>query len=237
VNAADQRRPALILVEDNETLREELAHYLSEEGFSVRGVDWGRELDAALVAHHTDILILDLNLPEEEGNSITKRIRASMPHLGIIVLTARVRSIDRLEAYAAGADVYLTKPTRPEELTSVVNNLFARLGPPKKVAHWQLDTIELTLLSPEGKLIKLTEGEALLLRELALHEQFADHWALISHLGDARISEKINKARIEVLVSRLRNKLEHHFDIGISIKALRGRGYRLGFPVVVKNPS
>lgn len=229
------RVPSLILVEDNETLRDELALYLSEEAFAVRGVDCGRALNEALAAQGADILILDLNLPEEDGISITTRIRRMMPDLGIIILTARVRSIDRLEGYAAGADVYLTKPTRPEELAAVVRNLFGRLKPAPGTDQWELDVATLMLRTPGGVLLRLTASEARLLKELAFSGQYMDHAALMARLGDEELSEKINKARLEVLISRLRNKLGLHIGTGIGIKALRGRGYQLGFSLIVRN--
>ncbi len=106
MNSDGLQMPSLIVVEDNETLRQELVLYLAEEGFRVRGVDGGAELNQAIQEQATDILILDLNLPEEDGISITRRIRQALPNIGIIMLTARLRSTDRLEGYAAGADVY-----------------------------------------------------------------------------------------------------------------------------------
>lgn len=198
-------------------------------------MDCGEELNETIKVQRADILILDLNLPEEDGIRITTRIRSSLPDLGIIILTARVRSIDRLEGYAAGADVYLTKPTRPEELAAVVRNLFGRLRPRMSTAQWQLDMAGLMLLSPAGAEIRLTGGEARLLKELALCGQYMDHAALISRLGDEERSEKINKARIEVLISRLRSKLGPHVGTGFDIKALRSRGYQLCFPLIVRN--
>lgn len=233
LNAA--KVPAVIVVEDNETLRDELVLYLSEEGFAVRGVGNGEELNRAIEAQPTDILILDLNLPQEDGISITRRIRRSLPTVGIILLTARVRSTDRLEGYATGADVYLTKPTRPEELVAVVRNLFARLGVGTSTLQWQLDMTGLILHSPKGAQIELTGTEARLLKELAVNGQFLDHAALLLRFGDADQSEKINKARMEVLISRLRSKLGPHIDSGLDIKALRGQGYQLGFVLIVNN--
>ncbi len=227
--------PSLILVEDNETLRDELALYLRDEGFAVRGVDCGEELDAILCTQATDILILDLNLPDEDGLGITRRIRASMPDLGIVILSARVRGIDRLEGYAAGADVYLTKPTRPEELTAVVRNLFGRLKPKVPTAQWQLDIAGAALHCPDGNFVKLTGNETLLLREMALSGPYANHGKLLSMFGDDDQSEKINKARIEVLISRLRQKLAPHVGTDTPITALRGRGYQLGFTMTVRN--
>ena len=235
MNSVDTKTPSLIVVEDNETLRSELVLYLSEEGFSVRGVGSGEELSQAIEAQPTDILILDLNLPEEDGISITRRIRRSLPTVGIILLTARVRSTDRLEGYASGADVYLTKPTRPEELVAVVTNLFARLNVGTGPLPWQLDMAGLMLHSPEGAMIELTGTEARLLKELAVNGQFLDHATLLLRFGNTDQSEKVNKARIEVLISRLRSKLGAHISSGFDIKALRGQGYQLGVVLVIKN--
>lgn len=229
------RIPSVIVVEDNETLRDELVLYLSEEGFAVRGVGSGAELNQAMQAHPTDILILDLNLPEEDGISITRRIRRSLPNVGIILLTARVRSTDRLEGYATGADVYLTKPTRPEELVAVVRNLFSRLGVGVDPRQWQLDMVGLMLHTPNGAEIELTGSEARLLKELSVNGQFLDHAALLLRFGDKDQSEKINKSRMEVLISRLRIKLGPHISGGFDIRALRGQGYQLGFVLGVKN--
>lgn len=235
MNLVSHGVPSVIVVEDNLTLRQELVLFLSEEGFVVRGVGSGEELNQALQAQRADILILDLNLPAEDGISITRRIRNALPAIGIIILSARVRSTDRLEGYATGADVYLTKPTRPDELAAVVKNLFGRIESALAPVQWRLDMAGLILNSPTGAKIVLTGSEALLLKALALSGQFMNHAALIARFGDDELSEKINKARIEVLISRLRTKLGFYMGEGFDIKALRGRGYQLGFLLVVEN--
>jgi DNA-binding response OmpR family regulator len=229
------RVPSVVVVEDNETLRDELVLYLSEEGFAVRGVGSGQELNDAMEALPTDILILDLNLPEEDGISITRRIRRSLPTVGIIMLTARLRSTDRLEGYASGADVYLTKPTRPEELVAVVRNLFSRLGVRVDPAPWEIDMAGSMLHSPKGLQIELTANEARLLMALTVNGQFLDHAALLSRFGGEAQSEKINKSRLEVLISRLRTKLGPHISRGFDICAVSGQSYQLDFVLVVKN--
>ncbi|MDD2880837.1 MAG: response regulator transcription factor [Rhodoferax sp.] len=235
MNLNGAKAPSVIVVEDNETLRDELVLYLSEEGFAVRGVGSGAELNQAIEACSADILILDLNLPEEDGISITRRIRSALPTVGIILLTARVRSTDRMEGYANGADVYLTKPTRPEELVAVVKNLFARLGVRPSPTPWQLDMSGCTLHSPTELLIELTANEARLLMALSVNGQFLDHATLLSRFGDESQTEKTNKARLEVLISRLRTKLGPHIHNGFDIRAVRGQGYQLGFVLAVKN--
>jgi DNA-binding response OmpR family regulator len=95
MNTATSELPSVILVEDNERLREELVHYLSEEGFFARGVDSGDDLNRALEQQLADILVLDLNMAQEDGLSITRRIRRALPGLGVIILTGRVRSRER----------------------------------------------------------------------------------------------------------------------------------------------
>lgn len=235
MNSKGTKAASVIVVEDNEILRQELVLYLSDEGFAARGVDTGEELNRALQAESADILILDLNLPEEDGIDIARRIRNALPEVGIVMLTARMRANDRLEGYAAGADVYLTKPTRPKELVAVINNLFARLRVGAGPAPWQLDMAELSLRSPKGARIELSAGEARLLKEFALCGQYLDLDTLQSRFGDASQSEKINKARLEVAISRLRAKLGPHLDGGFDIKSLRGQGYRLGFVLTLNN--
>ena len=109
---------SVMIVEDNARLRLELSDYLRDEGFDVTAVSDGDEMNSALESQMPSIVILDLNLPGEDGISISKRLRSALPHVGVVMLTARVRSIDRNEGYAAGADVYLTKPTSPEAVPS-----------------------------------------------------------------------------------------------------------------------
>lgn len=159
--AASMAIPSVIVVEDNEILRVEMVLLLSEEGFDVRGVYSGEGLNQAIEERPADLLILDLNLPGEDGISITRRIRSALPSVGIIILSARVRSTDRLEGYATGADVYLTKPARPEELTAVLRNLFGRIGRVSPPRQWQLGMAEHSLVSPQGQVITLTGAKPL----------------------------------------------------------------------------
>jgi DNA-binding response OmpR family regulator len=226
---------SLLLVEDNITLREELSDFLRAEGFTVKVAGDGLEMNRAIERDMPDIVILDLNLPLEDGIDITKRVRASLPDLGLIILSARVRSSDRKEGYESGADIYLTKPTNPVELVSVIKNLRRRLKPVKTQPNWLLDTMKNTLTSPDNAEIKLTGSETLLIKELVLHGRFATHDDLISYVGNPDKDEDSNKLRIEVLISRLRKKLSTHIDPGLFINVLRGRGYQLKIPIELKN--
>ena len=228
---------SVLLVEDNLTLRDELSDFLRAEGFHVRVTGDGQEMNKAIEIAMPDILILDLNLPLEDGIDITKRIRSSLPELGIIILSARVRSSDRKDGYESGADIFLTKPTNPVELVSVIQNLHRRLKPVKTQTTWQLDTIKNIITSPSGIEIKTTGSETMLLKELILHGRFATHENLISYVGDPDKDEDTNKLRIEVLISRLRKKLSPHIDPSLFINVLRGRGYQLKVQIELKNMS
>ena len=105
-------KPAVLLVEDNYRLSDELKLFLSEEGFDVRCADCGEAMDQALKKRPADVLILDLNLPEEDGISIVKRIRTSLPAMRILILTARTMSSDKVMGYESGADVGSEKEER-----------------------------------------------------------------------------------------------------------------------------
>lgn len=115
--------PDIIIVEDNVALREALADHLEDDGFVVRGVDDGASLYAALAERATQALVLDLNLPFEDGSAIAKRVRKDFPGIAILILSARVRRNDGGEAFANVADAYLSKPAMPDELTRVLRRL------------------------------------------------------------------------------------------------------------------
>ena len=122
--------PEVIVVEDNLSVLEALVEHLQSEGFRVRGVETGHALDVALAERPADALVMDLNLPFEDGISITKRVRQKLPGIGLLILSARVHPQDRLASYSSGADVYLPKPASPHELTLALRALCSRVAGP-----------------------------------------------------------------------------------------------------------
>ena len=229
-----QNNNSVILVEDNISLREALEHHLVDAGFSIRGVGDGQELNQELAISKPDVIVLDLNLPEEDGISIAKRVRLAYPSMGIVMLTARVRSIDRHEGYDSGADVYLTKPVNPSELTTVLQNLCRRISPQVDNQAWSLHLASLQLVSPAKEVIKLTVSEAKLLQELALSGELLSMSRLIEVFGDIDLPEPTNKLRIEQVVSRVRRKMDVLLGGQPSIKAVTRLGYKLFVPVVIE---
>jgi DNA-binding response OmpR family regulator len=226
-NSANQ----ILLVEDNIALREALEDHLSSVGFGVRGVGDGTELNQALSVAVPHVVVLDLNLPEEDGLSIARRLRQAFPHIGIVMLTARVRSIDRSEGYESGADVYLTKPVKPHELTTVLQTLCRRMVPSTSPNAWVLRMSALQLEPPGQPPITLTVSEANLVYELALSAELLSMSRLIDLFGDIDLPESTNKLRIEQIVSRVRRKMDAILCGQPDIKAVTRMGYKLFVPV------
>jgi DNA-binding response OmpR family regulator len=228
-----QNTPSLVLVEDNDALREELENYLTDEGFDVRGADSGESLNQTLLIRPADILILDLNMAEEDGISICKRIRRSMPEVGILMLTARVMSSDKLAGYESGADIYMTKPARPAELAAAIRNLYNRLMPKQTQARWVLDTKLLSIRNPNKATIAISLAEAKLLKLLAMNNEYVDLETIQSYLQEDDLESAKFKLRLEVLISRLRNKIDVNTERVNPIKSVRGRGYQLCIDVEI----
>lgn len=229
MNVANQVKPKLVIVEDYEILRQELCEFLDGEGFDVSGVDSGEELNLVLNVVIPDILVLDLNLPGEDGISIAKRIRQTLPQIAIVMMTARVTHADRMEGYQTGADVYLTKPVNPEELLLVLNNLVKRIKPhdsQKENGFWVFNPGKGKLVSPSKEEIDLTGSEVSFIKLMTMApSQQVDVSELLFKLEKS--DDEAGKAQLEALVSRLRRKINKHSDGQQSIKALWGKGYQL----------
>lgn len=222
-----QHTPSLILVEDNAALSQELENYLTQEGFDVRCADGGEALDQALLERPANLLVLDLNMAEEDGLSIAKRIRKSLPAVGIVMLTARVMSADKVAGYESGADVYMTKPARPAELVAAIRNLLNRLVPEPVPTQWILDTKSLNIRLQKTASVQLTSIETNLLKILALSNGCVRHETIKALLHEEYLDDAKFKLRLEVLISRLRAKLSPHTGQVNPIKAVRGSGYQL----------
>lgn len=218
-------------------MREALCEHLSFEGFDVRGVDDGQALTTELALRPADALVLDLNLPFEDGISIATRVRRACPDIGILILSGRVLPRDRVDGYTSGADVYLTKPASPEELTTVLRNLCRRLQPTALAPEWLLDPAQLALTCPQGRRTALSVSESALLQALALAGGLLSLARLSKLFGDPSLEEEANKVRIEKLISRVRQKLAPLLDDQPSIKAVHRQGYKLFVPIRVAPSS
>jgi DNA-binding response OmpR family regulator len=218
----------LLLVEDHDSLREVMAEVLAAAGHHVLGVGSAEAIDELPAGFNFDIALLDLNLPGEDGLALAARLRRIHPGVGIIMVTARYTLDAKLAGYAHGADLYLTKPTEPQELCAAVLSLARRLSsctPDSSVSGFRLVLTTRVLLTPQGPL-PLRGAEAALLQALALAPGHSlEYWQLLAVLDKAMDAQ--GKTQLEVLVSRLRTKLLAHDSPANPLQAVRGRGYRL----------
>lgn len=181
-----------------------------------------------------DVYVIDLNLPDEDGLSLTRRLRAAHPNVGIVITTARTQIGDKVVGYESGADLYLTKPVHPKELMAGVASLGKRLrtsGLPHR--SMVLDLSRMQLIGPEGS-VELTASDALVLSALARAPgQKLERWQIAEIVGGSD-SEPPSAATLEMRITRLRKKLASVGAPAPHIKALHKVGYTLCTPVVLQ---
>ncbi len=120
--------PHIVVVDDEEDLREPVAAYLREQGMEVDEAGGGADLDAILARGMPTLVVLDVTMPDEDGFSIARRLRALNPTIGIVMLTARRDVIDRVVGLELGADDYIMKPFEPRELLARIRSVLRRLA-------------------------------------------------------------------------------------------------------------
>ena len=223
----------VVVVEDHDLVRDELVDFLNRPGIRVRGAEDGEVLDALLRQRHADILVVDLNLPGEDGLSICQRMREAFPEIGLVMLTARVMPADKTAGYQSGADVYLTKPANVDELEAVVANLSRRIR--RRVSNGlQLDVPRQQLALAGGVAVGLSLLEMRLLYELALAPERKLSTDLLLQRLDARGNNPALRDNLPVTISRLRQKLASGLGQSEVIKAVRGFGYQLTQAITVR---
>ena len=116
----------IIVVDDDARLRELLNRYLSEQGYSVRAVADGNDMNRWLARERYDLMVLDLMMPGEDGLSICRRLRGLGDKMPIIMLTAKGDDVDRIVGLEVGADDYLPKPFNPRELLARIHAVLRR---------------------------------------------------------------------------------------------------------------
>jgi DNA-binding response OmpR family regulator len=185
-----------------------------------------------------DLFVLDLNLPGEDGLSLSRRLRSAQPLIGIIMVTARNLLGDKLAGYENGADIYLPKPVDPAELLAAVESLGRRI---RSSAHLQhkggveiglcLDQISRNLRGPQGQVVLSESETALLVRLSRAPAHRLETWQLIEALKED--PETYAKSALEVRIVRLRQKLVAVGAEQRSLHAVRSYGYQLAAQVIV----
>jgi two-component system, OmpR family, response regulator len=234
----------IVVVDDEQPAREMVGDYLRMHGFGVSLCDGGVSLRKTIAERMPDLIILDLNMPEEDGLSIIRDLkqRTSVP---IIMLTATASAIDRVVGLELGADDYLTKPVSLRELVARIRAILRRAerggagadpaGPARRYrfSGWELAVRTRRLTSPDGRQVPLTRGEfGLLLAFLTAPQQILSREQLLTatRLHDADVFDR----SIDVQILRLRRKLEADPSRPAMIRTERGAGYVMAVAVEVQ---
>jgi two-component system, OmpR family, torCAD operon response regulator TorR len=228
-------RHHILVVEDDVVTREKLTGYFEREGYRVTAVEDGQGMRAALAEQDIALVMLDINLPGEDGLLLTRELRARST-VGIILVTGRSDAVDRIVGLEMGADDYVTKPFELRELLVRVKNLLWRisLAAPAQGASepvddavrfgpWRFD-IPRRQLSKDGVPVRLTKAEYEVLVVFVAHagrvlsrERIL---SLVTHRGDGP-----SDRTIDVLIRRLRGKLEEDPRDPQLFVTVHGEGY------------
>lgn len=229
----------VLLVEDDDVLRREMAGYLAAQGYKVRQAADVREARAVLDSRPVDVLVLDVNLPGESGLSLCRQISGT-DGPAILLLSALGDPVDRIVGLELGADDYVVKPILPRELLARVKALLRRRthgGQSARTAvhvfaGFQLDVAARQLTAPNGVLLLLTPGEFTILSTLVEHARtVVSRDSLMSMIAGEAV-EAFGR-RVDLHISRLRRKIEGQSDQAL-IRTYRGIGYMLDAKVTVQ---
>ncbi|MFT4251673.1 MAG: response regulator [Caulobacter sp.] len=226
----ERRERHLLVVDDDDRIRDLLKQFLNRAGFRVSAAADAAHADRLVAVMDFDLLVLDVMMPGEDGFSFTKRLRAKGGEIGkvpILMLTARDQTGDRIEGLTHGADDYLAKPFEPQELLLRIESILRRTAP-KPVGPREIVMGDCAFAPDRGELtragapVRLTEAEVALLRRLAraLHEP-------VDRLELARDTADATGRAVDVQVTRLRRKIEPDPKNPRYLQTVRGVGYRL----------
>jgi two-component system response regulator PhoP len=234
VSATARDSLRVLVVEDEDELRELTVSELSERGLSVTGLASAEALYRHLSVHVCDIVVLDVGLPGEDGYTVARHLR-QVAGVGVVMLTGRGSAGDMVRGLDTGADLYLVKPVDMDVLAASITSLARRLAevsPPAPAPEmasapasgWSLGAGDWNLCPPDAAPLPLSESERSFLqtlfanpgtpvdRETLIQAITAQPWDFDPH-------------RLEVLVHRLRARVRALTGLSLPVRAVRGAGY------------
>lgn len=216
----------VLVVDDDDRIRDLLKKYLSLQGHSVSTAQDAASARKLFQTFNFDLAILDIMMPGEDGLSLLKALRDEGNDTPVLLLTARGQASDRIEGLKLGADDYLPKPFEPEELSLRAAAILRRTHAPEALGEVEMsglvfDPAKGLLSGPEGH-VRLTESELQLLTVLAKRPGEP-----VSREELAMQASNASERSIDVQVTRLRKKIEPDPRNPIHIQTVRGIGYRL----------
>ena len=230
----------LLVVDDDREIRRLLEEYLTQAGYRVTAVGDGKAMRRALDASRIDLVVLDLMLPGEDGLSLCRDLR-SRANTPVLMLTARGAEVDRIVGLEMGADDYLAKPFSPRELLARIRSILRRAQalPPNlapedvttlRFAGWSLDIASRNAIAPDGLVVPLSGAEFRLLRVFLEHPHRVLSRDQLLEPSSGREAILFDRS-IDVLVGRLRKRLQDDGKEPTLIKTVRGEGYVLAASV------
>jgi DNA-binding response OmpR family regulator len=226
------RRPHIVVVEDEATQRALLVDYLGKQNFRVSGVEGGAALRRLVSRELPEVVLLDVGLPGEDGFALARWLREKSNRIGIIMVTAASETIDRVVGLETGADDYIAKPFEPRELLARVRSVLRRAtgasdltGQRVRMGRKVLDLDKRVLVDPANG-----EEETLAASEFDLLKVFAENpnrplnrdWLL--EVTTHRDAEALGRA-IDLRITRLRRKIEVDPSHPEAIRTVRSVGY------------
>ncbi len=226
----------ILLVDDEATLREPLAEYLTGQGFEVTEADSAAAARSELTQLRPDIVLLDIMMPGEDGLSLCRHL-VEAQGIPVIFLTAKTEAMDRIIGLELGADDYVLKPFEPRELVARIRTVLRRVGRgnapqeqmvdwPYEFEGWLLDPLKRKLTDASGVTVPISTAEFRLLRAFLDSPRKVLDRDLLLDLVQGREAQLFDRA-VDNQVSRLRRKIETDTSNPELILTVRGGGYRL----------
>jgi two-component system OmpR family response regulator len=228
--------PHILVVEDDRLIRKGLVRLISDNGMRATEAANGSELKHAMQTHHFDLVLLDVMLPGDNGFVLGRQLREHS-NVSIIHVTARTSDNDKLLGFETGADDYVVKPFNPTELLARIKAVLRRAaalpgGQTRdgqavyRFDGWRFDIRARELISPKGVRVELSAAEFDLLQVFVEHPQIVLSREQLLDQARGR-SPGIFDRGVDVLISRLRRKIEDNAQTPRMIKTVRGSGYIL----------
>ncbi|ABR89809.1 two components system response regulator [Janthinobacterium sp. Marseille] len=227
----------ILIVDDDREIRELLASYLEKNGMRTSLAANGRQMRTVLEQGSVDLIVLDLMLPGEDGLTLCRELRAGKWRtIPVLMLTARNEETDRIIGLEMGADDYLSKPFAVRELFARIRSVLRRarmlpanlqVSEPAQFlvfGDWKLDTTARHLLDTQGTMVALSGAEYRLLRVFLDHPQRVLTRDQLLNLTQGRDADPFDRS-IDLLISRLRQRLQDDAREPRYIKTLRSEGY------------
>ena len=235
----------ILVVDDDRDIRAGVVDYLRKNGLRASAAVDGRDMFAQLDTSAFDLVVLDIMMPGDDGLTLCRTLRAGKHRaLPVVLLTARDDETDRIIGLEMGADDYVTKPFSPRELLARIKSVIRRtrmLPPNLRVTEaanllafgrWRLDTTARHLLDEHDTIVPLSGAEFRLLRVFLDHPQRVLTRDQLLNLTQGRDAELFDRS-IDLLVSRLRNRLSDNAKDQAYIKTVRSEGYVFSMAVTV----